>query len=334
VPGRGSSAHTAEAAPNFALAKYWGKADDAAMVPAVPSLSITLDGPLTRVTVHEIDAAEDEVTLDGEPVDERWRARTRRFLDVARCRARVRGSLRVETTGGVPPAAGLASSAAYFAALARAASETWGLDTGTDAVSDLARRGSVSAARSVPAGFVVLDPDHARGDVLAAHTAFPARHWDLAVLVAVVDPGPKEVGSSDGMKRTRETSPYYPAWVESSRELFERCLRAVEDRDLAGLGAAAESSCTRMHAAALAAEPPLLYLAPATLGIIDAVRRLRSEGTGCFYTVDAGPQVKVVCPEQEVERVREGIRAAGGVHRVLVHRPGGGTARPEASGDH
>jgi diphosphomevalonate decarboxylase len=318
---------TARAAPNFALVKYWGKADDEAMIPAVPSLSITLDGPEIEVSVEPAgsDAGADVVSLDGAAVPRPWRDRTKRFLDLVRSRSEQTGRAAVEARGGPPPAAGLASSAAYFAALAQASSRAFGLPLDQESVSDLARMGSVSAARSVPGGIVVLDPADARDGRLGAHSIFPPTHLGLAVIVAVVDPSMKQVGSSEGMKLTRDTSPYYEAWTACAREDLERAREALTSGDLAALGRIAETNCMRMHASSMAADPPLVYLAPATLAAIEKVRTLRRDGLSCFFTVDAGPQVKVVCPGKDVESVRDGMKGVAGVQDVLVQRPGPGS---------
>jgi diphosphomevalonate decarboxylase len=318
---------SARAAPNFALVKYWGKADDEAMIPATPSLSITLDGPLVSLSISEPEgpARRDEVELDGDPVPEPWRARTERFLDLVRDRAGGGPRAVVRATGGPPPASGLASSAAYFAALAMAASRAYGLALDPESVSDLARNGSVSAARSVPGGFVVLDPAALSGGKLAASTLLPAAHWNLAVVVAVVDPGMKEMGSSEAMRLTRDTSPFYRAWTGGVRDDFDAAARAARERDIRELGRIAESNCLRMHASAMAARPPVLYLAPGTLAAMARTRKLRDDGIPCFFTVDAGPQVKVVCRQEDVERVREGMQAAPGVQGILTQQPGPGS---------
>lgn len=323
----------ATAAPNFALVKYWGKADDEAMMPAVPSLAITLDGPEIGVRVSVVDGDRDTVTLDGEAVDERWRDRTQSFLDMVRSGTGSSGALSVESTGGVVPAAGLASSAAYFAALSLAVTDLWGLDGDEEAVSDRARRGSVSAARSVPGGYVALDPQEAVDGRLPARTVYPADHWDLAVVVAVVQMGPKDVKSSDGMKRSRETSPYYPEWVRASRDHMTEALEAMKTRDLERLARVAESSCIMMHACAMASDPPVIYMRDGTRELMELVRWMRQQGVGCFYTVDAGPQVKVVCQQEDVERVKEGLDAVSGVRRILVHRPGPGARLVPSHGD-
>jgi diphosphomevalonate decarboxylase len=313
------------AAPNFALIKYWGKASDERMIPAAPSLSITLDGPVLELTIEPHDGSRDEVLLEDRPVPEAWRARTARFLDMIRTRSGEHVHARVQARGGPVPASGLASSAAYFAALAQACASAWGLPRDTASVSDLARRGSVSAARSVPGGFVVLDPKHESQGRLPARTVHPAEHWDLCIVIAVIRRGPKTISSSEGMRLSRETSPYYGAWCETCRQHLDLALASLGSRDFDGLARLSEVNCLRMHACAMASEPPVVYLAPETLAVMDRVISLRSRGVRCFYTVDAGPQVKVVCQAEDVEGVRDGLSDIPGVLELLVHAAGHGS---------
>src|SRR5262249_2317752 len=92
------------------------------------------------------------------------------------------------------------------------------------------------------------------------------------------------------------TSPYFAAWVDDAPRLYAAVRAAVLNRDLEALGTAAEASCLRMHASAMAALPGILYFNGATLEVCAAVRRLRAEGLEAWFTIDAGPHVKVLAP--------------------------------------
>lgn len=305
---------TAVAHANIALAKYWGKADSASNMPAVPSLSLTLAALKSTTTVSAEPALDaDEVTLDGVPATGRARERVVRLLDELRALTRSDARLRVRSHNDFPTAAGLASSASGFAALALAGSHALGTPLSAATLSAVARRASASAARSLFGGFVVL-----RLGAEAAEPVLDAEAWPLAMVIAVTASGPKSVSSTDGMGHTRATSPYYPAWVAAAPALFDEVERAVRERDLATLGAAAEQSALMMHASMLAARPALVYLSPATLRAMERVRALRSEGTPAFYTMDAGPHVKVLCEARATEAVAGALRAVEGVERVIV----------------
>ena len=112
----------AVARANIALAKYWGKADERLNLPAVPSVSITLDPLTTRTRVRFVDGLQaDRFVLDGRPAQDKERARVTKLLDTVRARADLALFAEVESQNDFPTASGLASSASGFAALASAA---------------------------------------------------------------------------------------------------------------------------------------------------------------------------------------------------------------------
>ena len=305
---------TAVAHANIALAKYWGKADTGANMPAVPSLSLTLAALRSTTTAGADPALDaDEVTLDGAPATGRARERVVRLLDELRTLTGTGARLRVSSHNDFPTAAGLASSASGFAALALAGAHALGTPLSAATLSAVARRASASAARSLFGGFVVL-----RLGAESAEPILESAAWPLAMVIAVTASGPKSVSSTDGMGHTRATSPYYPAWVAAAPALFDQVERAVRAHDLEQLGAATEQSALMMHASMLAARPALLYLSPATLRAMERVRALRSAGTPAFYTMDAGPHVKVLCEAGSADGVAGALRAVEGVERVIV----------------
>ncbi|HEY4884395.1 MAG TPA: diphosphomevalonate decarboxylase [Myxococcales bacterium] len=301
---------TAAAHANIALVKYWGKRDDALLLPEAGSLSVALDKLRTTTTVELGDFAADTLTLDSREEDP---SRARALLDAAGIRHRARIASRNE----FPTAAGLASSASGFAALAVAACAAAGLRKTAQEISALARLGSGSAARSVPGGWAVWEDESAR-------QVFPPSHWDLRFCIAVCSSGPKQVGSRDGMRGTRETSPYHAAWIAQCRRDLPEALRLLGARDLSGLGALAERNALRMHADALAADPPLLYWQPPTVACLHALGELRAAGIGAWATIDAGPHVVAICASRDADRVGTRLRAIPGVADVLLCAPAGG----------
>ena len=59
----------AEAHPNIALVKYWGKSDLPGNVPAVPSLSLTLGGLTTRTEAERTHSTGNEFVMNGATVE-------------------------------------------------------------------------------------------------------------------------------------------------------------------------------------------------------------------------------------------------------------------------
>jgi len=299
---------TAEAHPNIAVVKYWGKRDVRLNLPAVPSLSVTLDRYRTRTTVEwGMDAARDAVLLNGAPADERSTDKVSRFLDLVGGRDRPR--CRVESDNNFPTAAGLASSSSAFSALALAATAAAGQERSIAELSALARQGSGSASRSLWGGWVhwrmgtAEDGSDSHGEPVA-----PEGHWDVRVVVAMVGTGPKKVGSTSGMQDTARTCPYYDRWVDTAPADVQEGMRAVRSRDLERLGRVMEWSTLKMHATMMTSEPSIRYWKPETVAAMQVVEALRSEGVGAWYTMDAGPNVKVLCASEDAERVAEALR--------------------------
>jgi diphosphomevalonate decarboxylase len=312
--------------PNIALSKYWGKREGSGNFPAVPSLSVTLDGLATFTRVRFDGALEsDRVTLNGVPADARATARVAELIDRVRHAAGESRRADVQSHNDFPTASGLASSASGFAALALATVRAAGLDWDSARVSDLARRSSASAARSLFAGFVELPAGSVApqaGDVLAARSVAPPDHMPLVVLVCVTTEGAKAVGSTEGMRVTMERSPYAEAWSHAAPRMHARLRDAVLARDFTTTGELAEASALAMHASAIAAG--VVYWTGATLEILAAVRGIRAAGTPAFATVDAGPHVKVLVTPGDAARVREALLSLPAVRRIIEARPGDG----------
>ena len=304
---------TAIAHPNIALAKYWGKQDGPGNRPATPSLSITLDALTTTTTVEDAEA--DTLWLNGCRAHD---AKIEQALADWR-RDHAIGPLTLSSRNNFPTAAGLASSASGFAALATAIDAHCALGLSDGERSALARRGSASAARSIHGGFVALAaPDWRAAQVLAPDA------WPLAVVVAVTAAEPKAVPSTAGMARSKTTSPYFAAWTESTGADFEAIKIAVANRDFDALAERAEASCLKMHALMLSSQPPLVYWRGATVDCLRVVHELRADGCGVFATVDAGPQVKAVCLPQHADEVEAMLQEVPGVESTLRSGLGGG----------
>ena len=333
------AAHTATASANtnIALIKYWGKADESLMIPTTSSLSLTLDETWTTTTVS-FDGGNgdaDAVRINGSAPGGTALARVTRFLDLVRERSGVTQRASVTSTSTVPLAAGLASSAAGFAALAAAASRAAGMDLDGRALSRLARRGSGSAARSVFGGLVLWNAGEDDATSYAEPIEEPAgdtaSDLDPAMVVVVLSDGRKTISSTRAMKQTMTASPLYPAWVEASREDLRAALEAVRSGDLARLGEVAEANALGMHASMMAARPAIMYWLPRTIEALHAIRALRQDGLPAWATIDAGPNVKVLTRGSDAERVASTLRERIPGVAVSVRRPGAGVRFEEAA---
>jgi len=323
---RDGAAAEAIAHPNIALAKYWGKRSFGHNLPAVPSLSVTLEGMATRTrVVLDAAATSDTFLLAGTVAPDAAKVRVVGLLHRVRQRAGSSLFARVESANDFPTSSGLASSASAFAALATAATAVYGVDASDAERSSLARKTSVSAARSVLGGFVELRAG-IEGDVeLAAVQLAPPEAWEVAIVVAATTRAAKETASTEGMAHTVATSPYHAAWVDYAPRVFEQAKAALAARDIEKMGDAVEASAFAMHADAIAARPTVVYWNPGTMAAIAEVRALRKGGLGVWATMDAGPHVKVLTRAADADRVRDAMRAVPGVVDAFIARPGAGS---------
>ena len=319
---------TAQAHANVALVKYWGKRDEALNLPAVGSISLTLDGlsALATVAASRAPAGGARFVQNGAPVGGVAGQRMAEFLDGLAGESR-RGALCATVEANFPVGAGLASSAAIFCAVSAAALAVLGRKASLVDLSGLARQGSGSAARSVFGGFV----EWARGTRndgrdSVAHQILPETAWDLALLVAITSEGMKRHPSRDAMRHVAQTSPLYAGWLAAQDDDLAAMRAALAARDLTAVGRISEENCLRMHATGLGARPPVLFWSPATVAVMDTVRDLREAGTPAWFTIDAGPQVKVLCAPADAEHVAQRLATVPGVLRVLRSGPGSGVA--------
>lgn len=307
---------TARAFPNIALVKYWGKRDEALMLPAAGSLSLTLDAYATTTTVSFDDApggaGHDSFELNGIEQSGDSLNRVTRFLDLVRERAGSTMHARVVSQNEAPTGAGLASSASGFAALATAASAAAGLPGDTPSLSRLARRGSGSAARSIIDGIAVW---HA-GDGDETSFAEPVDAPEMHMVIVTVDERQKAVSSRVAMRSSALTSPFYEGWVTSTEASLEAMLEACRDRDFTRIGRITESHALRMHAVIQSNDPPVRYLTPTSIAIFDAVVGLRERGIEAYSTADAGPNIAVLVQPGDTATVADALREYGRVRAV------------------
>jgi diphosphomevalonate decarboxylase len=315
---------TAVACPNIAFIKYWGNRDDVLRLPANGSISMNLGGLTTQtcVTFDPVIKA-DTLTLNSAPLAGKSVARLATFLDHVRQLAGKQLYARVTTENNFPTGAGIASSASAYAALALAASQAIGLALDERGLSRLARLGSGSACRSIPGGFVEWQKGESDADSYAFSIALP-EHWALADLVAVVQSERKPVGSSEGHSLAG-SSPLQIARLSGAEGRLDACRRAILQRDFEALARVVELDSSLMHAVMMTSTPPLFYWQPASLALMKQVIRWRQAGNPVCFTLDAGPNVHILCPEEDAFKIRKLLLDFPGISQVLQARPGGST---------
>jgi diphosphomevalonate decarboxylase len=319
------SSATVQAQPNIAFIKYWGNRDDELRLPANSSLSMNLDGLYTETTVNwDTKLSADTLVLNGQRESGNALKRVSSHLEQLRKRLGIQGFATVESFNNFPMGAGIASSAASFAALTEAAVEAAGIHLSEREMTTLARLGSGSAARSIPAGFVEWHKGERHEDSFAESIA-GIDHWNLMDVVAVVSQTHKEVGSTQG-HQSANSSDLQASRVAGADERLRICKAAVLERDFLTLADVVELDSNLMHAVMMTSKPALFYWQPASLEIMQAVRRWRAEGLRVCYTLDAGPNVHCICVREDAAEVSQGLKHISGVLDIKSAGVGGGVS--------
>jgi diphosphomevalonate decarboxylase len=322
---------TAIAHPNIAFIKYWGNRDDALRIPLNGSISMNLDGLVTQTSVHFDPLLKmDKVKINGNPAAPGAFQRVSEFLDLVRDLAGIHTAARVDSLNNFPMGSGIASSASAFAALSLAASKAAGLSLDMPSLSRLARRGSGSACRSIPSGFVEWYAGTCDEDSFAEQLA-PPDHWDLVDCLVVTNESHKTIGSSEG-HRLSFSSPLQGVRCSDSARRNRQCRQAILHKDFESLAAVIEQDSNLMHSVMNTSIPELVYWTDETLNVIQAVGEMRRKGLPSAYTIDAGPNVHVITVNQFVNTVKVQLEQVPGVLRIVVASSGPGAQLLDTSG--
>ncbi len=310
----------ARANANIAFIKYWGNRDDELRLPANSSLSMTLEGLFAQTAVTWQSTADDTFVLNGQQQTGEPLRRVSAHLDVLRRRLSLDARAHVESHNNFPTGAGIASSAAAFAALTVAGVAAAGAALDERELTMLARLGSGSASRSIPAGFVEWHAGTSHEESYA-ESIFPPDYWDLVDVIAVVSREHKPVGSTAG-HRSAVTSDLQAARVAGADRRLNLCKEAIAARDFPRFAQIVELDSNLMHAVMMTSDPPLFYWQPASLTIMNLVRQWRAEGLRVCYTLDAGPNVHCICLAEDASVIAERLRAIPQVIEIFSARPG------------
>jgi diphosphomevalonate decarboxylase len=307
----------ARAHANIALVKYWGKEDEERVIPYNSSLSLTLDKLYTDTIIETSD--KDAFILNGVMQGNNETEKIIRFVNRFRQMSHRENPVRITSVNNFPTAAGLASSASGFAALATAANRYFNLNMSKKDLSVITRFGSGSATRSLFGGFAVWQKDE---NPYAYE--FDSAEWDIAMIVVVINKEKKEISSKEAMRRTVQTSPYYPAWVVSAQTDIENMKKAIKKHDFRVVGEITQSNALRMHASMMSAVPPIIYWQPETLSVLRLVDELNKKGLDCYATMDAGPNVKILTRQSKIEMLADELSLRIDKQNMIICLPGEG----------
>src|SRR5690625_1009058 len=314
---------TAKANSNIALIKYWGKRNERLILPTNSSLSLTLESFYTTTTVtFSEDLTRDIFILDEEEINDESYKRVTDYLDIIRQVAK-RPNLYAEirSFNHVPTAAGFASSASGFAALAAAATKALGLSLSDAELSRLTRLGSGSACRSIYGGFAEWQQGTKEdGSDSYAVPIAPQDHWDIRMAAVVLSATKKDISSRVGMRRTVETSVFYSGWTDSVGDDLANIKEGIMARDFEKEGQIGEANRLKMHATTIGGNLSFTYWHYTSLVVMQKVREMRGMGIPVYFTIDAGPNVKVLYLPTYDDEVQQILLDTLGVRYVILNR--------------
>lgn len=316
---------TAKANTNIALIKYWGKKDESLFIPTNDSLSLTLDEFYTQTTVQfSSQLKQDKVIFDSKELssrDNQYKSITN-FLNLIRKKANCNSKAIVDTKNTVPNSAGFASSASGFAALTAASSKAIGLNLSNTELSKLARRGSGSATRSIFGGFVQW---HAGNSDQTSYAENISNNTNNIRIISIINSkSPKKISSRQGM-RLSKTSPIFPMWIKVAKKNLQTIKKAIQSDNINLIGAIAEYNALCMHATTVTAQKPFTYFNKSTIDTINYIIHLRNNfNLHCYFTIDAGPNVKLICSKNELELIMDLLTKKFDLNNLVVAHSGSG----------
>lgn len=295
---------------NIAIIKYWGKKAEKEMVPATSSISLTLENMYTETTLSPlpVDATADSFYINGKLQNEAEHVKMRKIID--RYRPEGAGFVRIDTKNNMPTAAGLSSSSSGLSALVKACNAYFQLGLDRKELALEAKFASGSSSRSFYGPLAAWDKDS--GEIYPVETDLK-----LAMIMLVLEDQKKSISSRDGMKLCVETSTTFDEWIRQSEQDYKDMLVYLKENDFKKVGELTEKNALAMHATTKTATPPFSYLIDASYEAMDFVRQLRKQGENCYFTMDAGPNVKVLCLEKDLEHLSELL---GQRYRLIVSK--------------
>ena len=322
---------TTIAPANIAFIKYWSMKDPQLFIPNNNSISMTMSGCKTKTTVELTDNQDDLVEVkffqsEYKKLDRKEIKQQNLFQQIARIRTLSGGNqkVKVKSENNFPSDAGIAASASSFAALTAALFLVYGLKDKFDDRKELSRQirlcGSGSAVRSAMGGFGEFIAGHDHDSSYAKQIA-DEHHWDLVDVVAVVDSGKKKYGSSEGHK-IASTSPYLATRLQEIKPRIKKVREAISEKNLENLGPLIEADSTSMHAVMMTSKPPLFYWEPGTMRLMKDIISWREEdGLQAYFTIDAGPNVHVICEKKDAKEVAKRLKVNPFVKSTIYNEP-------------
>ncbi|HIB3551918.1 TPA: diphosphomevalonate decarboxylase [Streptococcus pyogenes] len=295
---------------NIAIIKYWGKENQAKMIPSTSSISLTLENMFTTTSVSFLPdtATSDQFYINGVLQNDEEHTKISTIID--QFRQPGQAFVKMETQNNMPTAAGLSSSSSGLSALVKACDQLFDTQLDQKSLAQKAKFASGSSSRSFFGPVAAWDKDS--GAIYKVETDLK-----MAMIMLVLNAAKKPISSREGMKLCRDTSTTFDEWVEQSAIDYQHMLTYLKTNNFEKVGQLTEANALAMHATTKTANPPFSYLTKESYQAMEAVKELRQEGFACYFTMDAGPNVKVLCLEKDLAQLAERL---GKNYRIIVSK--------------
>ncbi|HEP1289412.1 diphosphomevalonate decarboxylase [Streptococcus pyogenes] len=295
---------------NIAIIKYWGKENQAKMIPSTSSISLTLENMFTTTSVSFLPdtATSDQFYINGVLQNDEEHTKISTIID--QFRQPGQAFVKMETQNNMPTAAGLSSSSSGLSALVKACDQLFDTQLDQKALAQKAKFASGSSSRSFFGPVAAWDKDS--GAIYKVETDLK-----MAMIMLVLNAAKKPISSREGMKLCRDTSTTFDEWVEQSAIDYQHMLTYLKTNNFEKVGQLTEANALAMHATTKTANPPFSYLTKESYQAMEAVKELRQEGFACYFTMDAGPNVKVLCLDKDLAQLAERL---GKNYRIIVSK--------------
>ena len=297
--------------PNFALIKYWGKSDVLNNLPDMSSISITIDTLFSTAKVSFDSSLKKDLWVLNN-IEQESLGQIKPTMNYLKSFKSVKDFCVIESTNNFPTAAGLASSASGVASIVIAINELFNLQLSEKELINAAILGSGSAPRSLYSGFVYLNKKN-----YSCETILDGNEWPLKIIICQTSSDRKLVSSRDGMRISKSTSSYYKDWVNDQDNDIKQALKAIKMKDFDMLGEVSEDNCKKMHKVMETSKPPLIYRNATSHLCIQKIEEMKVNGIGIFYTIDAGPQVKIICKDQYTDQVISEMKSIPNMQDII-----------------
>lgn len=321
---------------NIAFIKYWGRDNHKLFLPKNSNISMNMSGCLTKTTI-EIneklikDIVEIKFLSKDYAILEENSIKAKNIFDqINRIRkiSKLNFKVHIKSENNFPSDAGIAASASGMSALTGVLLIAFGLKELFEDKKEFSRQvrlcGSGSAVRSVYSGFVEMVYDKENNDAYAVQIA-DEKYWNLVDIVAVLNPEKKKISSSEGHE-IADTSPYMLTRISEMKNRIKMTREAIIERNLTKLGPLIEADCISMHTVMMTSTPPAFYWNAGTMDIIQNILKWRDEeNLEVYFTIDAGPNVHIICLNKDINIIEKRIRNNKYVKWTIVNKPCKGT---------